>query len=76
MKLNNSKNINRIIYLLDTHIIELFSKKQIDIKSINALSQIRFDYMKELNSIISSKNTKEMFNKEYWKRYRKSNNSI
>lgn len=73
MKLNNSKNINRIIYLLDTHIIELFSKKQIDIKSINALSQIRFDYMKELNSLISSKNTKEMFNKEYWKRYRKSN---
>ena len=76
MKLNNSKNINRIIYLLDTHIIQLFGKKQIDVKAINALSQIRFDYMKELNALISSKNTKEMFNKEYWKRYRKSNNSI
>ncbi len=31
-----------------------------NIKSINALSQIRFNYLKELNALKSSKNTREM----------------
>ncbi len=76
MKLNNIINISKIIYLLDTHIILLFDKEEIDIKGINTLSQIRFDYLKELNALIASKNTGEMFDKKYFNSYRKNNLSI
>jgi hypothetical protein len=72
MKLNNIKNISRIIYLLDTKIIHLFNEKELDEDRIDILSQVRFGYMKELNGLIRSKNTREMFDKEYFKSYKKS----
>ncbi|MFK5972621.1 MAG: hypothetical protein QM485_05005 [Flavobacteriaceae bacterium] len=72
MKLNNIKNISKIIYLLDTKIIELFNEKELDEKRIDILSQVRFDYMKELNGLLRVRNTRDMFDQKYYKSYKKS----
>jgi len=69
---NNIKNISKVIYLLDNHILRILSKNEIDDRTLNTLTSIRIEYVQEINSIISSRNTREMFDKEYWKSYRKS----
>ncbi len=43
MKLNNIKNISRIIYLLDTKIIQLFNAKELDEDRIETLSGYSID---------------------------------
>ena len=73
MKGNNIINVRKVIYLLDKHIIELLSKKDFNYEKIESLSEIRSMYIGELNNFMRSKNTSEMFDKEYWKSYRKSN---
>ena len=69
---NDIKNISKIIYLLDKHILRILSKNEIDDRTLSTLTSTRIEFVQEMNSIISSKNTRDMFDKKYWKSYRKS----
>ena len=69
---NDIKNISKIIYLLDRHILRILSKNEIDDRTLSTLTSTRIEFVQEMNSIISSKNTRDMFDKKYWKSYRKS----
>ena len=64
MKVNNIKNISRTIYLLDKRITELLLQNEVDEDKVQTLSDVRFEYTKELNGLIRSKNTRDMFNKK------------
>ena len=68
---NNLKNISKLIFLLDKHIIKILSNKEIDEDKLSTLTDIRILYIEELNSIISSKNTSDMYNKKYWESFRR-----
>jgi len=68
----NTKNISKVIYLLDNHILRILSKNEIDDRTLSTLTSIRLDYVQEMNSIISSKNTRDMFDKKYFETYRRS----
>ena len=72
MEVNNTKNISKVIYLLDNHILRILSKNEIDDRTLSTLTSIRIEYVQELNSIISSKNTRDMFDKKYFETYRRS----
>jgi hypothetical protein len=69
---NNVKNISKIIYLLDKHILNILSNKEINEDKLDSLTTSRIEYVQELNSFISMKNTREMYNEEYWKSYRRN----
>ncbi len=62
MRINSIKNINKVIYLLDKHIIELLNKEDVNDDKLSVLSDIRVLYIEELNSLIRVKNTSTMFN--------------
>lgn len=64
MKVNNIKNISKTIYLLDKRITELLLQNEIEEDKIDTLSSIRFLYVDQLNSLIRTKNTRDMFNKK------------
>ena len=69
----NRKNIiERIISLLDKHILVILSKNEVDEDKLSVLTDIRILYIEELNGLISSNNTSEMYDKKYWNSYRKS----
>jgi len=70
MTINYNKNISKVINLLDNHILRILSKKEIDDRTLNTLTSIRIEYVQEINSIISSKNTSDMYDKKYWKSYK------
>jgi len=70
--MNNFKNISKVTYLLDKHILRILSKDKIDVRTLGSLTSIRLDYVQEMNSIISSKNTRDMFDKKYFETYRRS----
>ena len=72
MKVNSYKKINTVISLLDKHILNILSKKEIDDDKLSVLTDIRILYVEELNGIIRSENMSDMFDKSYWKSYRKS----
>jgi len=76
MEVNHVKGISKVISLLDKHILNILSQKEIDDDKLAVLSDIRVLYIEELNGIIRSKNTREMFDKKYRDSYRKNNNSI
>jgi hypothetical protein len=69
---NNIKNISYVIHQLDKHILRILSKNEIDDRTLSTLTSIRIEYVLELNSVISSKNTSDMFDKKYFEMYRKS----
>ena len=69
---NDIKNISKIIYLLDRHILRILSKNEIDDRTLSTLTSTRIEFVQEMNSIISSKNTRDMFDKKYFESYRKS----
>ncbi len=69
---NNTKNISYVIHQLDKHILRILSKNEIDDRTLNTLTSIRIEYIQEMNSIISSKNTRDMFDKKYWEPYRRN----
>ena len=71
MEVNNTKNISYVIHLLDKHILRILSKNEIDDRTLSTLTSIRIEYVQELNSIISSKNTRDMFDKKYFETYRR-----
>lgn len=64
MEINSMKNISEIIYLLEKNITELLLQKKVDVEKIESLSNVRFQYIEELNSLIRVKNTRDMFNKK------------
>jgi len=64
MKVSNIKNISKTINLLDKRITELLLQNEIEEDKIDTLSSIRFQYVEELNGLIRSKNTRDMFNKK------------
>ena len=69
MKLDNIENISKVIQVLDLQILKLINEKEIDDRRIAILSDIRFEYMKEMNSLIRTQNTRDMFDKENFKSY-------
>jgi len=72
MKLHNSKNISKVLYLLDKHIISLLSKNEINEDRLSVLTDIRILYIEELNNLIRSENKKGLFDKDYFKIYEKT----
>ena len=69
MKLDNIENISRVIHVLDVQILKLINEKELDDRRIAILSDIRFEYMKEMNALVRTQNTRDMFDKEYFKSY-------
>ena len=70
MKLDNIENISRVIHVLDVQILKLINEKELDDRRIAVLSDIRFEYMKEMNALVRTQNTRDMFDKEYNKMYK------
>lgn len=66
------KKIVKIISLLDIHILKILNKNEVDVDRLDSLTDIRILFVKERNSLIRSNNTSDMFDKKYWKSYRKS----
>lgn len=64
MKINNIKNISKTINLLDKRISELLLQNEVDEDKIQTLSDVRFLYFEQYNSLIRVKNTREMFKKK------------
>lgn len=64
MKTNSIKSIRRTIQLLDKRITELLLEKEIDVNKIDTLSNVRILYTEELKSLISMRNTRDMFKKK------------
>lgn len=71
MKVNKLKNISKIIYLLDKHIIDILMKDEIDDDKLDSLTATRIEFILELNNLIRTKNTRGMFNKKYFEQYGK-----
>ena len=64
MNINSKNKINKIIYLIDNHIIDLLGKKEVDEDKIDTLTKIRIEYIQELNNIIRVQNTKDMYKRK------------
>lgn len=73
MKVNNKNKLNSIISLLDTHIINELKKVEVNEDKVDTLSGIRTQFIVELNNVMRGENIRKMFDKDYWKTYRKSN---
>lgn len=73
MKVNNKNKLNTIISLLDTHIINELKKVEVNEDKVDTLSGIRTVFVMELNNVMRGENNRKMFDKDYWKTYRKSN---
>lgn len=73
MKVNNKNKLNSIISLLDTHIINELKKVEVNEDKVDTLSGIRTVFVMELNNVMRGENNRKMFDKDYWKTYRKSN---
>ena len=67
-----ANKLKRIIYLLDKHILGILSKIEVDDDKLSVLTDIRSLYISELNNLIRNMNTGDMYDKEYWKSYRKT----
>jgi len=65
MKTNSIKSIRKTIQLLDKRITELLLEKEIDVNKIDTLSNVRILYTEELKSLISMRNTRDMYKKGY-----------
>ena len=70
--MNRKKSISKVIHLLDKHILVILSKNEIDDDKLSVLTDIRILFVEELNGLIRSNNTSEMYDKKYWNSYRKS----
>ena len=72
MKTNSIETLGKIINLLEVHVIKLLQKKDLDFETVVSISSIRIEYMEELNSLIRTRNTREMYDKKYYDLYRKT----
>lgn len=72
MKVNNQNKINTIISLLDSHILNELKKKDMNEDRVQTLTGIRSEYIEELNNVKRGENIQDMFDKNYFKNFRKS----
>lgn len=72
MKVNNQNKINTIISLLDSHILNELKKKDMNEDRVQTLTGIRSEYIEELNKVKRGENIQDMFDKNYFKNFRKS----
>jgi hypothetical protein len=72
MKINNQNKLSTILSLLDNHIVKELKKDEINEDKIDTLTTIRTEFIQELNSVKRGENISEMYDKKYWKTYRKS----
>ena len=70
-QVNSIININKIIQLIDKHILKILFSKEVNEDKLSTLTDIRVLYIEELNNLIRSKNISDMYNKKYWKSYRR-----
>ena len=63
------KVVSKVISQLDKHILKLLSKDEVDEDKLTSLSEVRSEYVLELQSIIKSENTSEMFDRKKYKNY-------
>jgi len=72
MKINNHKKVELIISLLDSHILNELKKKDMNEDRVQTLTGIRSEYIEELNNVKRGENIQDMFDKNYFKNFRKS----
>lgn len=72
MKINNHKKVELIISLLDSHILNELKKKEFNEDRIQTITGIRSEYIEELNKVKRGENIQDMFDKNYFKNFRKS----
>ena len=72
MKINNQNKLDTFISLLDTHILRELKKKDVNEDKLISLTEIRSGFIEELNNVKRGENMSDMFDKDYWKSYRKS----
>ena len=70
-QVNSIENIQKIIYLLDKQILKILSSKEVNEDKLSDLTDIRVLYIEELNNLVRSKNISGMYNKKYWKSYKR-----
>jgi len=70
-QVNNISTITKIIYFIDIQILKILSSKEVDEDKLSTLTDIRVLYIEELNNLIRSKNISGMYNKKYWKSYKR-----
>ena len=64
----NIENTRKVISLIDKRIIRQLGKKEMNEEEIDILSSLKSEYTEELNKLIRINNTKEMFNKDNYKK--------
>ena len=67
MSITNIEKINTLIGLLDIKIKSELSKSEVDIDYVKGLSDIRLEYVDELNKLIRVDNRNELFKKKNYK---------
>lgn len=72
MKINNQNKLDTFISLLDIHILNELKKKDMNEDKVESLTGIRSEFIEELNNVKRGENIRSMFDKEYWKSYKKS----
>ncbi len=63
------KVVSKVISQLDIHILKLLSEDEVDEDKLTTFSEVRSEYVLELQSIIKSENTSEMFDRKNYKNY-------
>jgi len=64
MKLDRYENVERVVKILDIRILALLKNDKMNIKDLNSLIQLRSIYVKELDGLNRSMNTKKMYEKK------------
>ena len=64
MKLDRYENVERVVKILDIRILTLLKNDKMDMKDLHSLIQIRSVYVKELDGLTTSMNTKKMYEKK------------
>lgn len=58
------KVVTKVISELDKHIFRVLSKDVVEDDKLQSLTDVRTGYVEELNSIVKSENTSEMFDRK------------
>ena len=69
----DEKKLKLILTLLDNHLLKELKKDDINEDKVVTLTEIRSTFIQELYNLNKGKNIKKMYDKEYWKRYQKTN---
>jgi|GEM_PF-4184483 len=64
MNERRKKVVIKVISELDKHIFQILSKDVIDDNKLQSLSDVRTEYVQELNLIVKSENTSEMYDRK------------